>query len=208
MFENDDHGLNWSIGSTDGYTAIAEIGWTPEFFKKPINATDQDRKKTVSIAGKGLPGHYSLGFTYSQWDFYPRFLGGFEDHSYGFYAHADQMIFQEEPGSDNGLVVFVASGYYPQTEISIVPFPGQCRLELQRSHSSTATTIARCCISFMAISAMTTRAVSACPAVTKRNQKKCWSSRIDFNLHPGVISNPIFNMLSIRAGRATFPMQS
>ena len=122
MFENDDHGLNWSIGSTDGYTAIAELGWTPEFFKKPINATEQDGKRTVSIAGKGLPGHYSLGFTYSQWDFYPRFLGGFEDHSYGFYAHADQMIYQEEPGSDQGLVVFLASGYYPQTEISIVPF--------------------------------------------------------------------------------------
>ena len=122
MFENDDHGVNWSIGSTDGYTAIAELGWTPEFFKKPINATEQDGKRTVSIASKGLPGHYSLGFTYSQWDFYPRFLGGFEDHSYGFYAHADQMIYQEEPGSDHGLVVFVASGYYPQTEISIVPF--------------------------------------------------------------------------------------
>src|SRR4030095_15292902 len=36
MFENDDHGLNWSIRGTDGYTTIAELGWTPEFFKKPI----------------------------------------------------------------------------------------------------------------------------------------------------------------------------
>jgi porin len=32
------------------------------------------------------------------------------------------MIYQEAPGSDEGLVVFVASGYYPQKEISIVPF--------------------------------------------------------------------------------------
>jgi porin len=71
---------------------------------------------------KGMPGHYWIGFTYSQWDLYPRFAGGFEDHSYGFYVHADQMIYQEAPGSDQGLTAFVASGYYPQTDISIVPF--------------------------------------------------------------------------------------
>ena len=32
------------------------------------------------------------------------------------------MVYQEAPGSDLGLTVFVASGYYPQTTISIVPF--------------------------------------------------------------------------------------
>jgi porin len=71
---------------------------------------------------KGMPGHYHVGMTFSQWDFYPRFGGGFEDHSYGFYVHGDQMVYQEAPGSDEGLYLFVASGYYPQTEISIVPF--------------------------------------------------------------------------------------
>ena len=122
MFENDDHGVNWSIGNTDGYTAIGQIGWAPEFFKGPVGSAGSDGKGTVSSAMKGLPGHYWVGFSYSQWDFYPRFGGGFEDHSYGFYAHADQMVYQEAPGRDEGLVVFVASGYYPQEEISIVPF--------------------------------------------------------------------------------------
>jgi porin len=32
------------------------------------------------------------------------------------------MIYRESPGSDEGLTAFVASGYYPQKEISIVPF--------------------------------------------------------------------------------------
>lgn len=109
MFENDDNGLNWGIEGNDGYTAIAQFGWSPEFFKQPV-------------AMKGYPGHYWIGLTYSEWDFYPRFRGGFEDRSYGFYVHADQMIYQETPGSDQGLTVWVASGYYPQTEISIVPF--------------------------------------------------------------------------------------
>jgi porin len=102
MFENDDNGLNWGIESGDGYTAIVQVGWSPQFGH--------------------APGHYWIGFTYSEWDMYRRFAGGFEDHSYGFYVHADQMVYREGSGSDQGLTMFVASGYYPQSEISIVPF--------------------------------------------------------------------------------------
>jgi porin len=129
MFENDDNGLNWGIEGSDGYTAIAQVGWSPQFFKRPVHASSatgktaaRDGKTTETSVMKGLPGHYWIGFTYSEWDLYRRFDGGFEDHSYGFYAHADQMIYQEAPGSDQGLTAFIASGYYPQTEISIVPF--------------------------------------------------------------------------------------
>jgi porin len=121
MFENDDHGVNWSIGNTDGYTAILQIGWSPEFLKQTFQAAGNGKNPSIAVT-KGMPGHYWIGSTFSQWDFYPRFNGGFEDHSYGFYAHADQMVYQERPGRDEGLVVFVASGYYPQKEISIVPF--------------------------------------------------------------------------------------
>jgi len=121
MFENDDNGLNWGIESSDGYTAIAQFGWSPQFFKQPVSSMTMDGK-SGPVAMKGYPGHYWIGMTYSEWDLYPRFAGGFEDHSYGFYVHGDQMVYQETPGSDQGLTVFVASGYYPQTEISIVPF--------------------------------------------------------------------------------------
>jgi porin len=130
MFENDDNGLNWGIEGSDGYTAIVEAGWSPQFFKRPVYAssaagqttTTRESKSPDKPVMKGLPGHYWIGFTYSDWDLYRRFDGGFEDHSYGFYAHADQMVYQETSGSDEGLVAFVASGYYPQKEISIVPF--------------------------------------------------------------------------------------
>jgi porin len=126
MFENDDNGLNWGIEGEDGYTAIFQFGWAPQFFKRSVHSTAAydkgDNKTTDAVVTKGYPGHYSIGFTYSDWDFYPRFAGGFENHSYGFYVHGDQMVYQETPGSDQGLTVFVASGYYPQTEISIVPF--------------------------------------------------------------------------------------
>jgi porin len=122
MFDNTEHGLDWSIRDHDGYTAIAQFGWTPQLCKQPVSSPESDGKQTGAPVMKGMPGHYHLGVSFSQWDFYPRFGGGFEDHSYGFYAHADQMVYQEAPGSDEGLYVFVASGYYPQREIAIVPF--------------------------------------------------------------------------------------
>lgn len=102
MFDPKDHGLDFGINSDDGYTAIVEVGLTPE-----IN---------------GKPGHYWLGATFSAWDYYERFDGGFEDQSYGLYAHADQMVYRESKNSDQGLTLFAAAGYYPQEEISIVPF--------------------------------------------------------------------------------------
>ncbi|HET6406924.1 MAG TPA: carbohydrate porin, partial [Chthoniobacteraceae bacterium] len=72
---------------------------------------------------KGLPGHYWIGATYSPWQGFQEF--GRPDkagNSYGFYIHGDQMVYQERPGSDQGLTVWAASGYYPQENISIVPF--------------------------------------------------------------------------------------
>jgi porin len=130
MFENDDNGLNWGIEGGDGYTLIGQFGWSPQFFKQPVHEAGsrsglrsaRDGKAIAAPVLKGLQGHYWIGFTYSEWDLYPRFGGGFEDHSYGFYANADQMIYPEASGREQGLYVFVASGYYPQEEISIVPF--------------------------------------------------------------------------------------
>lgn len=122
MFENDDNGLNWGIEGSDGYTAIAQFGWSPQFFQQPVYSAPRDSKRPEVSSMKGYPGHYWIGFTYSEWDLYPRFGGGFENRSYGFYVHADQMVYQEASGSDQGLTAFVASGYYPQTEIAIVPF--------------------------------------------------------------------------------------
>jgi porin len=121
MFRNDDNGLNFTIYGNDGYLAIAQAGWTPEFWKVPVSSVSSDGKGGSTVM-KGMPGHYWVGATYSGWDLYPRFSGGYEDRSYGFYAHADQMVFREAPGSDRGLTVFVASACYPQPELAIVPF--------------------------------------------------------------------------------------
>src|SRR6267378_1239110 len=69
MFDNTEHGLDWSIRGEDGYTAIAQFGWTPQLFKQPVSSGESDGKGTPVM--KGMPGHYQIGFTFSQWDFYP-----------------------------------------------------------------------------------------------------------------------------------------
>ena len=72
MFDNTQHGLDWSIRNEDGYTAIAQFGWSPEFYRQPIGSAPDGKGSTPLM--KGMPGHYNIGMTYSQWDFYPAFL--------------------------------------------------------------------------------------------------------------------------------------
>jgi porin len=133
IFVRNYHGLDWSMRGDDGVQFITQLGWTPEFFKRPVESTTtndgkmivdgKSSKKTVAKAEmKGYPGHYWFGAYYSPWEF-PQF-GTSEraGNSYGFYWHADQMVFQETPGSDQGLTVWTAFVYSPQQNIAKVPF--------------------------------------------------------------------------------------
>jgi porin len=120
------NGLDLSIRDEDGVILMAQLGWTPEFFKRPVPTENDGKsgsKEVVEPAMKGLPGHYWIGGSYSPWKGYNQF-GTPEKTagSYGFWAHGDQMIYQEAPGSEQGLSLFVASGYYPQDNISIIPW--------------------------------------------------------------------------------------
>ena len=141
IFNRNYHGLDWSMRSNDSILLISQIGWTPEFFKRSVPAESvatSDGKTTVSeksvVAAKsakkvithselkGLPGHYWFGAYWSPWNF-PQF-GSTETatNSYGFYWHADQMICQEGPGSDQGLTIWSAFVLSPQQNIAKLPF--------------------------------------------------------------------------------------
>jgi porin len=133
-----DHGLNMGFTDEDGVILISQVGWTPELFKREVpvdTAPTADAKSTVdgksdaksfkeSVPGemKGLPGHYWFGAYFSPWD-YAQF-GSTETatNSYGFYWHADQMVFQESPGSDQGLTLWSAVVLSPQQNIAKLPF--------------------------------------------------------------------------------------
>lgn len=119
VFDRNRHGLDWSFHSGDGAFLIGEIGWTPVFGRR--TRASADGKTTVE--DRGLPGHYWIGGSVSLYGGYSQF-GKTEQtrNSYGFYAHADQMVWRARPDRDEGLTLLAAAGYYPQENISIVPF--------------------------------------------------------------------------------------
>ena len=128
-----DHGLDWSINNSDGVLMIGQVGWTPEFFKKPAAASKPSDGKSLAEgktvrpvspdAGmQGLPGHYWFGAYYSPWQFAQFGSTETASNSYGFYWHADQMVWQEDPGSDQGLTLWSAFVLSPQQNISKLPF--------------------------------------------------------------------------------------
>jgi porin len=127
------HGLDWSIRPDNGIILLSELGWSPEFFKRPVDVspgpqTTADGKAIVSktltptTELRGQPAHFFLGGYYSN-NSYPVFGSDQTmQNSYGFYGHADFMVYQEEPGSNQGIVLWTAASLSPQQGISKLPF--------------------------------------------------------------------------------------
>lgn len=117
IFDRTHNGLDWGIHSNDGVFLIAQVAWTPAFGNEEI------RNDKGEIVSDGLPGHYWVGASFSPWKGYKQFgESELADNSYGFYAHADQMVYQQRAGTDQGLTLWAATGLYPQQNISIVPY--------------------------------------------------------------------------------------
>lgn len=101
VFDAGRHGLDWSIRRGDGTFLIAQAGTPP--------SAPRD-------------GHYWIGASYSAWD-YPRFGSTTTaSRSYGFYAHADHVVYRPSAEGHRGLTAWAATGLYPQEDISIVPW--------------------------------------------------------------------------------------
>ncbi len=110
------HGIDFALNSHDGIMLVEQLGWTPTF-GEPASLNP----KSVP-AHTGLPGHYFAGGWWSNSN-YPQFgTNVLTRISYGFYAHADQMVYRAAPGSDVGLTLFGTAAYAPQPNISLIPF--------------------------------------------------------------------------------------
>jgi porin len=133
------HGFDWRMESNDGVIMIGQIGWTPEFFKRAVPTAEKSDGKAVAdgktvhdakeqksfkepVEMKGLPGHYWFGAYYSPWQYAQFGTTERAGNSYGFYWHADQMIYQESPGSAQGLTIWSAVVLSPQQNIAKLPF--------------------------------------------------------------------------------------
>lgn len=135
VFERAYQGVNWSIRPDDGVLLISQVGWTPEFFKRPVpsqGASAPDAKSLSAAKGgkagevtpkmAGLPGHYWMGAYYSPWQFQQFGSDDLARDSYGFYWHADQMVYRESLDSDQGLTLWSAAVLSPQQNIAKLPF--------------------------------------------------------------------------------------
>jgi len=133
LFQVSDHyvdrnfnGVNLAIHGSDGFQAVQQFGWTPEFDQPPVEAPPARGPDARAIASaptrRGLPGHYFIGGYWSNSD-YSQFGTPVKSRiSYGFYLHADQMVYREAPGSDLGLTVFGTIACAPQPNLAKLPF--------------------------------------------------------------------------------------
>lgn len=134
VFDRAYHGLDWSMRSDDGVLMITQWGWSPEFFKRPVSssARTSDGKEAVDyksakaavadVREAGLPGNYWFGAYYSPWQFNQFGSPDKASNSYGFYWHADQMVYQPVAGEDQGLKIWSAVVLSPQQNIAKLPF--------------------------------------------------------------------------------------
>jgi len=110
VFDSSLHGLDWAVHDGDGVIVMQEAAWTPAW------------KSGRGAEAKTLPGNYWLGGTYTPWKGFTQFLSPEKaGNSYGFYVHADQMIYRPYKDSKAGITLWTAAAYYPQQNISTVP---------------------------------------------------------------------------------------
>lgn len=126
VFDRAYHGLDWSIRSEDGFLLLGQLGWSPTLFgsrasENPGSRMDKGGKSGPS-SRPGLPGHYWFGAYWSPWDFPQLDAPGRVGISFGFYWHADQMIFREPGSEDQGLTLWSAFVLSPRQDIAKLTF--------------------------------------------------------------------------------------
>ena len=130
------HGVNFSFEPTDGVMFLGQVGWTPEFFRRPVKRVETEREENEELSEAeenmhGLPGHYWFGAYYSTWEYAQFGSTQSAANAYGFYWHADQKVYEEAPGSDQGLTLWTAFVLSPQANIAKIPFQWNCGVAYQ-----------------------------------------------------------------------------
>jgi porin len=102
MFDPRKNGLDFAFRGSDGVSVFAEL----------------DRK----IDCNGRPGHLAAGVNDAFFEIQDFNSPRTTDYFVRFYAQADQQVYQELPGSDQGLVLFLTLAYAHQQQVALVPF--------------------------------------------------------------------------------------
>ena len=101
MFDPSKNGLDFRIKGNSGVSIFTEL----------------DR----SLDWHGRPGHFSVGINNVFFDIQDFNSDTTTDYFVRFYLQADQQVYHESPGSDQGLVLFLTLAYAQQQKVALVP---------------------------------------------------------------------------------------
>jgi len=101
------HGLNMEFAPSDGVSMFGETGWKS--------------KLPDSRSGKSLPGEHKFGGYWSSWE-YRQFSGGQSPESWGLYWIGKQMVWREQPKTEEGITLWYSFVSAPSDNVSRFPF--------------------------------------------------------------------------------------
>ena len=163
-------------------SSLARYGWSPEFWKQPVQTTEGPARTERTTELRGLPGHYHFGGSLSPWSGYSEFGSGRQiSNSYGFYVHGDQMVYQERPGSDEGLTLWAASGLLPAAQHLDHPVPGERWSNLHRAFAGATSRPDNRWLDLREASAATTRGRSRMQATAILITRWCSKELTEFS---------------------------
>lgn len=102
MFDPNKNGLDFAFRDSDGISVFTELDWLRDW--------------------NGKPGHFAVGVNSVSFHM-PEFTSDeTTDAFFRYYLQADQQVYQESPGSEQGLVLFLTLACSTQQQAALVPF--------------------------------------------------------------------------------------
>jgi len=102
MFDPNKNGLDFAFRDSDGISVFTELDWLRDW--------------------NGKPGHFAVGVNSVSFHM-PEFTSDeTTDAFFRYYLQADQQVYQESPGSEQGLVLFLTLAWSTQQQAALVPF--------------------------------------------------------------------------------------
>ncbi len=121
----DTHGWDFSIRPNDGISMVWEADWRPNLalpWGGQITSPSEDGKGMTSSAAATFPGEYRFGVYYSNFDYQDFDSEAVTRDNFGFYWFGQQQVWQERPGSEQGITLWATFTLSPQERIAQFPF--------------------------------------------------------------------------------------
>ena len=119
------NGTNMTINSNDGYMAMFQAAWSPEFYSQ------KDKDGNV-VQGTGLEGYYQFGgYFYGGYDMPIFGTDDFRGNGYGFYLQGQQMVWRNQNNLSQYVTLWAGAQYAPVKSIAIMPWMVYAGVQLQ-----------------------------------------------------------------------------